>query len=183
MKRITITYEDLWWPGPDEDYETENGFVFSPWNRVATTDLNKGDFIQLKIEATRDLEDEIECRTCVANLHWNGHLWVDENDSISGVNNWMDYPHHIHWPEKTVYEIAVDALEDYGAFEDSRFSWYSEFETINYRSGIERQYAVHFDYDDWNDLDMLIINGEIDLRHQARVEMLKQLSQRSAPRC
>ena len=166
MKRVQVTYEDIWWPDPeDENYETEQGFVIGSYNRYPIGDLSNDEYAELRAEATRDLEDEIECFTCIAKLRWNGNLWLDENGSISGVNQWMEYPHHAHWPEKDIYELAVDLLEDFGAIEeDYPFRWYSEFETVDYRYGIERQYAVHFDHYDWSENDMRVINSERDSR-------------------
>lgn len=165
MKRIHVTYEDIWWDEngePDLECSREGGFVIG-YTRYATSDNAEANK-QLYDDCEIDLEDEIECQDCASTLRWNGNLWVDENNSISGTNQWMDYPHHIHWPEKTVYEIALDYLNEYGAFEDSGWSFYGEYSTVDYYRGIDRQYAVHFDYEDWTADDMNKLTDLLDER-------------------
>jgi hypothetical protein len=161
-KRITITYEDVWWESdePDTEPTIDHGY-YIPFGRFHSSVVDVwGDELNAIIDiAIIDIAFEIECEHCADYLFWNGHLWVDQNGEAGGVNSFSGFV-HVHWPE----EMPVEKLERYARefgciyFNGDWFS--SEHHTIDYRNGIERSYSIHpFDCD-WTDEELNSLKGE-----------------------
>jgi hypothetical protein len=176
-RNITVTWEDLQWPSEyDQEPDRTGGFVIDGSHQVQRDDMSTNDLIVMHNFAKQDLDAMIECEFCVEYLKQdNEGVWVSVlSNSNMGINRYDEH-HHIHKPDKLWYEILVDILDDYGAHEDNNGSWYSEHSTINYKYAIERQYAVHLEWnpteDEWN-----LISNEINLRAANRRAIIQKLS-------
>lgn len=179
-RNITVTWEDMWWEDDDEFSEPYDvrigGFVIDGWTATQTEDMTRDDLIAMHKRALQDLDAMIECEFCVE------YLILDEDDhwvsaltkSNIGMNRFEEL-HHYHKPERLWYEIFVDILEEYGAVQSDGLSFYSEHHTRDYRLGIERQYAVHIE---WNitEEESDLIDNEINLRAKNRANFLQKLS-------
>jgi hypothetical protein len=176
-RNITVTWEDLQWPEEcDQEPDRSGGFIIDGWREAQTDDMSTNDLIVMHERAKQDIDAMIECEFCVDRLILdNEGIWISAlTKSNYGMNRYED-EHHIHKPEKMWYEILVDILDEYGAHEDNNGSWYSEHSTVDYKYGIERQYAVHLE---WNptEEEWYFIDREIKLRQENLRKMIQKLS-------
>jgi hypothetical protein len=176
-RNITVTWEDLEWPEEyDQEPDRTGGFIIDSWRETQTDDMSTNDLIVMHERAKQDLDAMIECEFCVEYLKQDDEgAWVSVlSNSNMGMNRYEE-KHHIHKPEKLWYEILVDILDEYGAHEDNNGSWYSEHSIVDYRKGIDRQYAVHLEWnpteEEWN-----LIDNEIKLRKENIRKMIEKLS-------
>jgi hypothetical protein len=173
-RNITVTWEDISWDDVEEDQEPDRsgGFIINNWRQIQTDDMSTNDLIALHHEAKQDLDAMIECEFCVSPLILDeDEIWICAlSKSNIGMNRYEE-KHHIHKPEKLWYEVLVDILEEYGAYQDNHGSWYSDYHVVDYRLGIERQYAVHLEWnpttEEWD-----LINNEITARKNYRRSLM-----------
>lgn len=177
-RNVTVTWEDLrLGEEEDSDFYSTSGFVSAGgYYSEYDESFSREKIVSMINDARQDLDSMIECEFCVAPLIVNSDgEWVSAlTHSNIGINRFEEEP-HIHKPQSLWYEVLVDMLYDYGALEDSNGSWYSEYFTVDYRLGIDRQYAVHLDWDP-TDEEWLLIENEIKLRKQNLREMIAKLS-------
>jgi hypothetical protein len=81
--------------------------------------------------------------------------------------------------EKQWQEVLADIFEEYGCYEDNVLSWYSDYYTVDYRTGIDRQYAVHIEWDMTNE-ESFLLDEELRMRKESRKKMLDEYLKRTS---
>lgn len=179
-RNITVTWEDMWWEDDDgspNGYDVRiGGFVVNGWTEQQEDNMTRDDLIEMHKRALQDLDDMIDCEFCAECLMLddNGNWVSASTKSIIGMNRFEEI-HHYHKPERLWYEIFVDILDDYGAIESDGLRFYSEHYTRDYRLGIERQYAVHIEWDITEE-ESSLIDKEIRVREKNKRNYLQKLS-------
>jgi hypothetical protein len=168
MKNIVITYDDMHFEKHDDsdDYYDvhDSGYIVDGWFRQETDDMSGESLIALHESAKVDIDLLIECEHCSSNLMLdNDEHWVcNLTKNNIGMNRYEE-KHHIHKPEKLWYEVFVDLLDQYGCYETDGLRYYSDYHTVDYARGIDRQYCIHIEWD-ITEAEGAAIDVEIALR-------------------
>lgn len=177
MRNILITFDDMHFEKFDDcdDYYDvhTSGYVINNWNSEQTDDMSREELIALRDSAQIDLNTLIDCESCSHHLIMSdGGVWISVQDERSTGRNIYEDHDHRHKPDKLWHELFVDILDEYGCYEDNGLAYYSDYHTIDYAQGIDRQYCVHID---WNisEEESSMINEEINLRRKNIQQMFQ----------
>jgi hypothetical protein len=174
-KYISVTWEDIEWLDDDPDSQEirTGGFVVENWRSELSDNMSRREVVALHKSAQIDLDSLIDCEFCSEYLYqdYTGN-WVDYLGSSKGINFYegINADYHTHGPDKMWYEVLVDTLEEYGAYEDNMDSYYSDYFVPDYSKNIQRQYAVHLDWNVSPD-EFELIQAELKRRKENRKQL------------
>jgi hypothetical protein len=184
MKRILLTYEDVTWEGESEEPTIDGGYYSQTLGALSSWKSDNELWDQKELDDRRDaatinVEDMVECYYCCDILYpfRDTNLWINSKGFFSGENEWMDSPSHVHAPEKDIYELFVEILNEWGCREDCGNWWSSEHYTADYRTGRQRSYSVHLFDEDWTTEDLMKIDEAIERYDEKVKNRLRNLRQ------
>jgi hypothetical protein len=182
-KYFTVTWENMWWEDDEDSSESYDvhigGFIVNGWREEQETEfMTVDECIAGHERAKQDLDEMIDCESCAEYLELDeNNNWVSvHTKSVIGMNPYED-KHHFHKPDKLWYEIFVDVLEEYGAYEENMISYMSEYHVEDYRKGIQRQYGVHIEWDISKE-EFDLIDNEIKLRAENRKRIARNFTEK-----
>lgn len=148
MHNVVLTYSTTRWDGEDSDYPiVDDGYYQPGW----------GELSSYKDEDCTDAWDmnEMRDRRAAATVSCEPDEF-DVEDDITAIQK------------------AVDILEEYGATQDDGWWYSSEYHTIDYSTGKDRCFCVHFHDDEWTEAEMDMIAEEILFRDVQRALMIQR---------
>jgi hypothetical protein len=169
-RNITVTWEEINWSEVSDDNIPDplGGFIVDGFMISHHEGMSRDELVNFHNDAKQDLNSMIDCEFCSDWLIEDSFgNWVDTDSHFFGKNKYDGINSHRHKPEKYWHHILVDIMEQYGVYEFNGLSWYSDYSVVDYKYGIERQYAVHIE---WNiePYELEMIEREIELRRKSR---------------